>query len=306
MDLRQLRYFIAIVEHGSLSEAARQLHVVQPALSQRLADLEKSLNVQLLIRNRNGVTLTPAGAALYEHAPRLFKQISSIESLVQEKAGQLTGEVTIGVLRSMSALIGKRLFLTMKARLPHVRLNIRVGYTSELEKMLHEGKLDLAMQVTPYKTKDPAIVYFEHLFAVGTQTLLGAGNQPLRLTDLSSYPIIIASRQAAHMVLRAAAERQDIELNIIADIEDSQVLLDICETGTAITFLSGVAAQNSAQARGLSIRRLDDPNLSRQVKIAVNTQIPMTQAILETRAILEEILIQCGQLSPAGEEDATH
>lgn len=292
MDLRQLRYFIAIVEYGSLSEAARQLHVVQPALSQRLADLESYLNVQLLTRSRNGVSLTPAGATLYQEAQRLFKHIASIEDLVREQANDLRGEVTIGVLRSMSVLIGKSLFLRMQEQLPNVFLRVRVGYSGELEKMLHDGKLDLAMQVKPYTANDPSAVYFEHLFAVGAPSLLGHSQTPLSLAGVASFPILIASRQAAHTLLISIAKHEAIPLNIIGDIEDSQVLLDLCKTGAGITFLSAMAAHNAARTRGLAIRRLDAPNLGRQVTIAVNAEMPMTKAVTETYKILEEVLIQ--------------
>ena len=75
MDVRQLRYFVGIAESRSLTEAARRLHIVQPALSQRLSDLEKSLEVQLVVRGHVGTALTPAGTELYEHAKRILKRV---------------------------------------------------------------------------------------------------------------------------------------------------------------------------------------------------------------------------------------
>jgi LysR family nitrogen assimilation transcriptional regulator len=76
MELRQLRYFVSIVDHGSLSRAALVLHVAQPALTQQLRQLEEELGAQLLHRSAHGVTSTDAGKVFYEHAQAILKQVA--------------------------------------------------------------------------------------------------------------------------------------------------------------------------------------------------------------------------------------
>ena len=82
MELRQLRYFVAIVDHGSLSRAALVLHVAQPALTQQIHQLEEELGAQLLHRSAQGVLATDAGKIFYEHAQAILKQVGDAKSAV--------------------------------------------------------------------------------------------------------------------------------------------------------------------------------------------------------------------------------
>jgi LysR family nitrogen assimilation transcriptional regulator len=84
MELRQLRYFVAIVDHGSLSRAALVLHVAQPALTQQLRQLEDELGAQLLHRSAQGVTSTDAGRLFYQHALAILKQVADARSAVAQ------------------------------------------------------------------------------------------------------------------------------------------------------------------------------------------------------------------------------
>ena len=87
MELRQLRYFVAIVDHGSLSRAATVLHVAQPALTQQLRQLEEELGAQLLHRSAQGVLGTDAGEVFYEHAQAVpEEQVSDAKSAVTQSA----------------------------------------------------------------------------------------------------------------------------------------------------------------------------------------------------------------------------
>ena len=84
MELRQLRYYVAIVDHGSLSRAATVLHVAQPALTQQLRQLEQELGAQLLHRSAQGVLCTDAGKVFYEHAQAILKQVGDARSAVTQ------------------------------------------------------------------------------------------------------------------------------------------------------------------------------------------------------------------------------
>lgn len=84
MNLRRLKYFVKIVDMGSLTQAADCLHIAQPALSQQLATLEGEVNQQLLIRSKRGVTPTAAGKTLYQHALMILQQCEQAQKAVQQ------------------------------------------------------------------------------------------------------------------------------------------------------------------------------------------------------------------------------
>jgi DNA-binding transcriptional LysR family regulator len=105
MELRQLRYFVAIVDHGSLSRAALVLHVAQPALTQQLRQLEDELGVQLLHRSAQGVLSTDAGKIFYEHAQAILKQVADAQAAVIQSAERPSGSVTLGLPHSISGAL---------------------------------------------------------------------------------------------------------------------------------------------------------------------------------------------------------
>ena len=107
MELRQLRYFVAIVDHGSLSRAARVLHIVQPALTQQLQLLEVELCALLLHRSARGMQATDAGKVFYEHAQAILKQVSDAKSAVTQSTDRPVGTVALtGATATLSAVSG--------------------------------------------------------------------------------------------------------------------------------------------------------------------------------------------------------
>ena len=96
MNFRRLKYFVKIVDIGSLTQAAEVLHIAQPALSQQVATLEGELNQQLLIRTKRGVTPTDAGTILYTHARAILRQCEQAQLAVHNVGQSLSGQVSIG------------------------------------------------------------------------------------------------------------------------------------------------------------------------------------------------------------------
>lgn len=97
MNLRRLKYFVKIVDIGSLTQAAEALYIAQPALSQQVATLEGELSQQLLIRTRRGVTPTEAGKILYTHARTILRQCEQAQQAVGNVGQVLGGKVPIGL-----------------------------------------------------------------------------------------------------------------------------------------------------------------------------------------------------------------
>ncbi|BFT82218.1 hypothetical protein GVv1_30100 [Enterobacter pseudoroggenkampii] len=97
MNLRRLKYFVKIVDIGSLTQAAEVLHIAQPALSQQVATLEGEMDQQLLIRTKRGVTPTEAGKILYTHARTILRQCEQAQLAVNNVGQTLSGHVSIGL-----------------------------------------------------------------------------------------------------------------------------------------------------------------------------------------------------------------
>ncbi len=143
MELRQLRYFVRVVEQGSMSRAALDLDVVQSALSQQITRLESELATRLLQRTPRGVTPTEAGLAFFREAQLTLRHADQAVRAAQQ--ARLSGTVTVGLAPTTSGVLGLPLMQAMRTRYPDVRLHMVESMSGHLTAMLHARELDLAV-----------------------------------------------------------------------------------------------------------------------------------------------------------------
>lgn len=143
VELRQLRYFVRIVEAGSMSRAALELDLVQSALSQQISRLEGELATRLLQRTPQGVTPTEAGLAFFHEARLTLRHAE--QAMRSAQRARLSGSVSIGLAPTTSALLGLPLMQAMRQRYPDVRLHMVEGMSGHLSAMLRGRELDVAV-----------------------------------------------------------------------------------------------------------------------------------------------------------------
>src|SRR5215475_12455289 len=145
MDLRQLRYFVGIVQAGSLSRAADKLHVAQSAISHHLASLETELDRQLVTRGPRGVRLTEAGTILYRHAEAILQHIESARRDTMSTHKVPSGRVSIGFPTILVPILSRELFARVRAEYPQILLHISDGNSWLVREKLINGRLDVAV-----------------------------------------------------------------------------------------------------------------------------------------------------------------
>ncbi len=143
MELRQLRYFVRIVELGSMSRAALDLDMVQSALSQQVSRLESELSTRLLQRPPRGVVPTEAGVAFFREAQLTLRHAEQAVRSAQQ--ARLSGSVSVGLAPTTSAMLGLPMMQAMRARYPDVRLHMVEGMSGHLTDMLNARALDMAV-----------------------------------------------------------------------------------------------------------------------------------------------------------------
>lgn len=140
MELRQLRYFVAIVDHGSLSRAARVLHIAQPALTQQIRQLEDEMAAQLLHRSAQGVIATDAGKVFYEHALAILKQVQDAKQAVAQSTDKPSGTVALGIPQSVSNALALPLLNAVRSIYPEITLQLTEELTGNLITQLKSGR----------------------------------------------------------------------------------------------------------------------------------------------------------------------
>src|ERR1700712_1614643 len=116
MDMRQLKYFVQIVESGSLSKASRQLFTAQPGLSQQMTRLEDEVGKPLLVRSSKGVTPTENGETLYHHAKFMLRQLDQAIAVARQDHSAVSGRVALGLAPTTVCAIGLPLMKHLRAK----------------------------------------------------------------------------------------------------------------------------------------------------------------------------------------------
>jgi LysR family nitrogen assimilation transcriptional regulator len=132
VQFRQLRYFVAVVEAGSISRAAATVHVAQPALSQQIADLEERIGVQLLLRTPRGVKATSAGETLFREASLILHRMDKLPGMLKSAIGETQGTVRLGIVASLAGPLVGVIGEHFKSELPQVNLICSDGDTASL------------------------------------------------------------------------------------------------------------------------------------------------------------------------------
>ena len=145
MELRHLRYFVAVAEEGSLTVAAkRRLHTAQPSLSRQIRDLEHEVGVQLLVRSARGVELTDSGRAFLDHARSALVQVEAAVEAARRAAHPAKPTFALGFLTGQEVDWLPAVMHILRDELPRIEVSISSQYSPELAQGLLRGKLDLA------------------------------------------------------------------------------------------------------------------------------------------------------------------
>jgi Transcriptional regulator len=194
VTLRQLEYFVAAAEAGTMSSAAEELSVSQSAVSLAIAQLERALGAQLFLRRRaKGLSLTPAGVHLRGEARRLLEHVGELESSVGSLGQELTGRLVIGSFPTLTPFLIPRILQEFPAEHPGVQIDFMDGSAVELQEWLLDGRCEVALTydlgMSPGVTTTTLFRAKPHVLVSVDHPLAHQGKVWLR--DLADYPAIL-------------------------------------------------------------------------------------------------------------------
>lgn len=288
---RQLRYFVAIAKAGSISQAALELHIAQPSLSQHMASLEEELGVGLFKRHARGVSLTPAGQRLFDRASAILRQLDHLPDEVAAVTGLPRGEVRLAVDCSIAAVVIAPLYRAMEARYPDVRVSVMSGLSHQMRQLVESRSVDLALMPNAFEL--PSLVsepvYEEHFCLFGTPGCWPAGQRHIRFDDIGERPLVAADRQhdQRKLIERVAGARKR-HLNVRYEVNDAELTRALVCDGLAQALLPVNAFAATIGARSVAALEIVDPVLTRIQSIAWPMGTPLTPAADATRQCLQE------------------
>ncbi len=263
MELRQLEYFRAIVDAGTISGAARELHMTQPPLSYQMKMLEADLQVPLFLRGTKKITLTEAGKTLYEQAGKLL-MMSEVTKREVVKSGQ-EATLHIGMTPSTVSMMSDYL-IRFSEKYPQIHFDIHEGSTFILKEQLENQQIDLTTLRTPVVLNgcETRLLAKEKLMAMANpecQMLQGCSS--ITLSQLAKQPLILSHRYQKYM--SSAFEQAGLVCDFYCTCEDARTALTMAEKGLGVAILPDSMLQFSAKMKGCSI---SDADLSTEILLA--------------------------------------
>lgn len=248
MQLRKLRYFIAVAQELSIRRAARQLGVAQSALTRQIATLEAELGLDLFIRDRRRiVSLTAAGENFFSDARRIVAELDRATNSAREIATGKEGTLRLGICEDAATERLSRILAAFRERLPNLNLELFDLPSPSLVRALGKGDIDLALLVPP--VHDHTIVVDplwrdDWLLALPEGHKLAERNR-IEPEDLADIPLILANpdlEPCGHDQIKAAFEALSIVPRIAAQPLRRTTMLYLVSAGSGVTFLPGSMA----------------------------------------------------------------
>ncbi len=239
MDLRQLNYFITIVEEKQITKAAKRLHMAQPPLSNQLKFMEKELNCKLLDRNGRTLELTEPGKILYEKGKALLANFEDTLLEIKEVGEGLKGVLSIGADQTCLSYLPEKIKL-MRERYPNLCFKIIEGDTFFLTKSLLSKEIDLAVLQQPIEDENFSSIDLEFKeFVLATPAKWNLPN-PIRMEDLKNLPFLSFYRHRSCNTFRIIIDEfksHGFEPNIICECIDIAMVISLISEGLGVTIL---------------------------------------------------------------------
>ncbi len=266
MDLRQLRYFVGIVQAGSLSRAADQLHVAQSAISHHLASLEAELERPLVTRGSKGIQLTEAGMVLYRHAEVILRQIELAKQDALSALDVPSGRVSIGFPGFLTPLLGCQLLTRIRTMYPDILLYVSEASGRLLRERLVNGRLDIALLYVGQAERGLAVeplVLEELLYGTADPD-----SSPIEFVEAMRRPLLLAPPgSSSRDVAEEACKKHGLIVTPVAEIDTINAMRAAIASGMGNSIMPWCALYDGDWKIALNCRRFADENLVRPIAL---------------------------------------
>ncbi|MBN9388568.1 MAG: LysR family transcriptional regulator [Chloroflexi bacterium] len=294
MELRHIRYFVAIAEEGSFIRAAERLQIAQPPLSQQIQNMENELQFQLFDRSKRQVQLTRAGSLFLEKCYRILNQMDlAIEDARRISRGEI-GRLVVGYINTTFYSTPREMLRVFRLRYPEVELVLRELLTAEQLADLHNSQIDVGFAIMPIQ--DEALsseVAFEDKFIVALPENHPLAGQPfVRLEDLANEAFIMHPHKVKSIfydqIIRLC-QQAGFTPKISQEVIQIHTSVNMVAAGMGVALVPGCAS--SIRVSGVVFKTLypDPPSLTLGVVWRKNDPSPVLQAFLDVVREIREL-----------------
>jgi LysR family transcriptional regulator, transcription activator of glutamate synthase operon len=293
MDLRQLRYLVALAEELNFTRAAAREHIAQPALSQQIRRLEEELGVGLVERTTRKVSLTEAGELLVVRARRILAELEVAREEMQAVRGADVGRVTIGAIHTMGPIDLSLALANFHERHPDVALTVREQASEECAELLRVDELDLAFLSVTERVESHGLalqqILMEELVVVLPEDHPLAEREEVRMVELAREDFI-SYREGSRLreLLVGAADDAGFTPRIILESNESRRIRRLVGRGLGVAVLPRSHAVGVSTSDPVAVARLAEPALARDITLAWRAGRRLPPAVAEFLSLARE------------------
>ena len=293
MELRQLRYLVALADEQSFTRAAEREHIAQPALSQQIQKLERELGLALVERTTRRVSITDAGNILVARARRVLTELESARQELDRVRGVQTGHLVVGAMNTMGPVDITRVIAEFHERHPRVELTVRETDSDALAEMLRVDTLDLAFLSVTERVESHGLalqqILMEELVVVLPRDHPLAGRDQIRMAELATADFISYLEGARlRELLIGAAREAGFEPQIVLESNQSRRIRRLVGRGLGVAILPRSHAIGVGTNDAIAVARLTEPALARDITMAWRAGRRLPPAVAEFLALSRE------------------
>ncbi|WP_211951009.1 LysR family transcriptional regulator [Cupriavidus yeoncheonensis] len=305
MELRHLRYFVAVAEERNFTRAAERLHIAQPPLSRQIQQLEELLGVQLFERNTRPLRLTDTGRFFYTHALQLLAQTTELEAMTRRVA-KIERKMSVGFVGSTLYGMLPRIIRRFRTEHPDIEMSLHEMSTMDQIKALKDGRIDVGFG--RIRHDDPAVrrvVLREErmIVALPLGHHLASGHATLSLHELVDESLIIfpkAPRPSFADQVLAAFHDRALKPRRLHEVRELQIALGLVAMGEGISVVP--SSVYGLKRDDVSYVELDDPSLVSPIIMSMR-MLDESQDLREMQAMIYQLYEELGMsYNPPGHE----
>jgi DNA-binding transcriptional LysR family regulator len=285
--LRQLEYFIAAGETGSITEASERINISQPSISTAISQLEQELDVQLFVRHHaQGLSLTPVGRVMLLEAKRLVEQALSLYTVAAEAREEVRGLLNVGCLTTLAPMILPELAISFTTGFPKVAIRPHTDHQEILLAGLHKASIDVAIS---YDLQVPEDVEFTPLVDLPVHAVVGEGHPLARhsavtLEELAALPLILLDMPLSAEYFLALFMKEGLRPTVAYRLSHPDVIRTMVANGYGYT-LANVTPRSDLALDGRRVVRVRLAGDHRPMKIGLVTLRQLRKSLLLTAFI---------------------
>ncbi len=293
MELRHIRYFLAVAEELNFTKAAAKLNIAQPPLSRQIQDLEAELDAKLFIRNPHHLTLTEEGRLFREYAYQVLSLVEKASDDIHEMTNGLQGMLYLATVEGHGPHLYTQWISEFSKLYPHVEYNLWDGSTDDVINRVTKGLSEFGIITEPYNSEglEAIQIYQEPWVAItaADHPLAQSEKDTVTFLELEPYDLIIPSRQSRTPEIKKWFSKSGVTPKIKYKIAHTLSVYELVRQGLGVAIYPE-SIQNSVDASTISIKRLIKPEVSVTYLLIWDKNRPLSKVAQEFLSYISETL----------------